>query len=341
MTTDVILEELSDETEVYVARLRLQTTEPQNAIPDVVIWMISGNKRIASCRIPASSLMFSETSRCRGKMCGKFQTIFLTVSNIKEYTGVLMNAHLQPPGVKKLEDLEDQKGGAQVRLLLWLGLEQFQSEWAKEAMGGNVAVYAETFRMVWKWDGDWFINPELSIAFEADEGLNEWQEDIYENQIRAPFSSWTNDPTKSYWSDVRGDKLIAQENEKEAKELTRDDIQPPEGWRWVGNWQVDKNRACDKEGFGEEDGEWFYLMPTMQWCQQDVPTLQEKRMKAIEEGWEYARLANLPYHLTEHSLDLARCRRWHRKMVALNAGKPAVFYFEGEKKASTCEMCCM
>ncbi|KAL5471562.1 hypothetical protein EMCRGX_G029688 [Ephydatia muelleri] len=265
LTTDVILEELSDETEVYVARLHLQTTEPQNAIPDVVIWMISGNKRIASCRIPASSLMFSETSRCRGKMCGKFQTIFLT-----------------PPGVEKLEDLEDQKGGAQVRLLLWLGLEQFQSEWAKEAMGENVAVYAETYENQacfvkwgttgltrpdwsdakgkvkqpkeafavpdgWKWDGDWFINPELSIAFEADEGLNEWQEDIYENQIRAPFSSWPNDPTQSYWSDVRGDKLIAQENEKEAKELTRDDIQPPEGWRWAGDWQVDKNRACNEE----------------------------------------------------------------------------------------------
>ena len=81
-------------------------------------------------------------------MCGKFQTIFLTVSNINEYTGVLMNAHLQPPGVEKLEDLEDQKGGAQVRLLLWLGLEQFQSEWAKEAIGGNVAVYAETVRGV-------------------------------------------------------------------------------------------------------------------------------------------------------------------------------------------------
>eukprot|EP00731_Ephydatia_muelleri_P020357 Em0013g84a len=328
MTTDIILEELSDETEVYVARLRLQTTEPQNAIPDVVIWMISGNKRIASCRIPASSLMFSETSRCRGKMCGKFQTIFLT-----------------PLGVEKLEDLEDQKGGAQYEnqscFVKWGTMHLTRPDWSDAK--GKVKQPKEAFVVPdgWKWDGDWFINPELSIAFEADEGLNEWQEDIYENQIRAPFSSWTNDPTKSYWSDVRGDKLIAQENEKEAKELTRDDIQPPEGWRWAGDWQVDKNRACEREGFGEEDGEWFYLMPTMQWCQQDVLTLQQKRKKAIEEGWEYARLANLPYHLTEHSLDLARRRRWHRKMVALNAGKPAVFYFEGEKKASTCEMCCM
>ena len=29
------------------------------------------------------------------------------------------------------------------------------------------------------------ISTHTSIAFKADEGLNEWQEDIYENQIRA------------------------------------------------------------------------------------------------------------------------------------------------------------
>ena len=87
----------------------------------------------------------------------------------------------------------------------------------------------------------------VSIAFEADEGLNEWQEDIYENQIRAPFSSWPSDAAKSFWSDVRGDKMVAYENEKE-KELTRDDMKPPEGWKWLGDWTVDKNRACDEEG---------------------------------------------------------------------------------------------
>eukprot|EP00731_Ephydatia_muelleri_P020348 Em0013g75a len=274
MTTDVILEELSDETEVYVARLRLQTTEPQNAIPDVVIWMISGNKRIASCRIPASSLMFSETSRCRGKMCGKFQTIFLT-----------------PPGVEKLEDLEDQKGGAQVHLLLWLGLEQFQSEWAKEAMGGNVAVYAET----------------------------------YENQ--SCFVKWgTMHLTRPDWSDAKG-------KVKQPKEA----FVVPDGWKWDGDWFINPElrnvRLCRRK-------RWVITRLRLT----DPKALEKKmgkRKKAIEEGWEYARLANLPYHLTEHSLDLARRRRWHRKMVALNAGKPAVFYFEGEKKASTCEMCCM
>ena len=53
----------------------------------------------------------------------------------------------------------------------------------------------------WKWEGDWFVSPELSIAFEPDEGLDEWTEDIFENQLRPPFSSWPNSD-RSWWSDV-------------------------------------------------------------------------------------------------------------------------------------------
>ena len=71
-------------------------------------------------------------------------------------------------------------------------------------------------------------------------------------------------------------------------------------------------------------------------------TPQKKRMKAMEEGWEYARLANLTYHITEHRLDFARRRRWLRKLVALDAGKPAIFRFKGKKeKVCVCVCICV
>lgn len=57
-----------------------------------------------------------------------------------------------------------------------------------------------------------------------------------------------------------------------------------------------------------------------------------KRKKRIEEGWEYARLPNLSYHTTEHTFDLARRRRYHRKLVNVDPGKPPIFYFADEKK---------
>lgn len=52
---------------------------------------------------------------------------------------------------------------------------------------------------------------------------------------------------------------------------------------------------------------------------------QRKREKAIEEGWEYARLAHLTYHISEHRLDFARRRRWVRKLINVKPGERAVF----------------
>ena len=53
--------------------------------------------------------------------------------------------------------------------------------------------------------------------------------------------------------------------------------------------------------------------------------VQQKREKAIAEGWEYARLAHLTYHITEHRLDFARRRRWMRKLINTKPGERAVF----------------
>lgn len=54
--------------------------QPQNSIPDVIIWMMSGKKRVAVSRIPSHEIMYADTAMARGKNCGKVQTITLTVS---------------------------------------------------------------------------------------------------------------------------------------------------------------------------------------------------------------------------------------------------------------------
>lgn len=40
-------------------------------MPDVIIWMISGEKRVAYYRMPSHLLLFSETEVACGKYCGK------------------------------------------------------------------------------------------------------------------------------------------------------------------------------------------------------------------------------------------------------------------------------
>jgi len=52
--------------------------QPQNSLPDVVIWMLQGDKRVAYARVPAHEVLFSRS--CCGKNCGKLQTIFLKVA---------------------------------------------------------------------------------------------------------------------------------------------------------------------------------------------------------------------------------------------------------------------
>lgn len=58
----------------------------------------------------------------------------------------------------------------------------------------------------WRWEGNWSKSPELSIAFEPDEGLDEWTEDIFENQLRFPLANWPAEKD-SYWTDVVSDDV--------------------------------------------------------------------------------------------------------------------------------------
>ena len=48
-------------------------------MPDVVIWMMSGEKRIAYHRIPAYDLLYSPHGAGRGKHCGQVLDLFMQV----------------------------------------------------------------------------------------------------------------------------------------------------------------------------------------------------------------------------------------------------------------------
>lgn len=56
--------------------------QPQNSMPDVVIWMLRGEKRVAYSRIPAHQILYSTHSeQACGQHCGKTQTVFLQVKS--------------------------------------------------------------------------------------------------------------------------------------------------------------------------------------------------------------------------------------------------------------------
>ncbi|XP_063489669.1 fer-1-like protein 4 isoform X2 [Symphalangus syndactylus] len=82
-----------------LAKLRFLAEEPQPPLPDVLVWMLSGQRRVAWARIPAQDVLFSVVEEERGRDCGKIQSLMLTA-----------------PGAAPGEVC------AKLELFLWLGL---------------------------------------------------------------------------------------------------------------------------------------------------------------------------------------------------------------------------
>ncbi|XP_065071964.1 myoferlin-like isoform X2 [Rhopilema esculentum] len=354
--TDV--HEAMEEINSYLNRLHDLCTEPQNSMPDIVIWMISGSSRIAYHRIPTNEVLFSPNADSKGRNCAKIQTF-----------------ELKYPG-KKGRDIESHPEiPAQLRVIIWFGLEKDQENWTKtEIPEAEYTVFAETYENQmsipivgwtakglprpafsdsrgevklafekfnppegWSWDNEWFIDPELSLSFEADSGHKKFLEDAFENESRVPGGNYG--PASVHYTDVRGDAINH-----------RDEIQAPEGWVWEDDWKVDVNRAVDEEGWeycveatlgmGWGPAEKTYHMcRRRRWIRSRVlmkdPKKEAKQAKEEQmaaEGWEYAPVFGMKFHAKERKMDMVRRRRWHRKMVNESPGAPPIFRIEKKDK---------
>ncbi|XP_038606758.1 otoferlin isoform X3 [Tachyglossus aculeatus] len=61
----------------FLQKLRFLADEPQHSIPDIFIWMMSNNKRIAYARVPSKDVLYSTVEEEAGKDCAKVKTLFL------------------------------------------------------------------------------------------------------------------------------------------------------------------------------------------------------------------------------------------------------------------------
>ncbi|XP_040283026.1 otoferlin [Bufo bufo] len=61
----------------FLHKLRFLADEPQHSIPDIFIWMLSNNKRIAYARISSKDILYSIVDEETGKDCGKVKCVFL------------------------------------------------------------------------------------------------------------------------------------------------------------------------------------------------------------------------------------------------------------------------
>ncbi|XP_007516850.2 myoferlin isoform X2 [Erinaceus europaeus] len=352
------------EIEEWLDKLMQLTEEPQNSMPDIIIWMIRGERRLAYARIPAHQVLYSTTSEnACGKYCGKTQTIFLKYPQEKN------NGPRMP---------------AELRVNIWLGLSALEKKFNSFAEG-TFTVFAEMYENQalmfgkwgtsglmgrhkfsdvtgkiklkkefflppkgWEWEGSWTVDPERSLLTEADAGHSEFTDEIYQNESRYPGGEWK--PAEDAYTDANGEKSASP------SELTC-----PPGWEWDDDaWMYDINRAVDEQGW-----EYGITIPPdnkpKSWVaaekmyhthrrrrmirkrRKDLTQTASSTARAMEEledreGWEYASLIGWKFHWKQRSSDTFRRRRWRRKMAPSEThGAAAIFKLEGALGADNTE----
>ncbi|XP_054456803.1 myoferlin [Anoplopoma fimbria] len=337
--------------EDWLDRIKQLAEEPQNSMPDVIIWMLRGEKRVAYARVPANQILFSNLSeQARGKHCGRTQTIFMQYPMDK-------NKGVKVP--------------VQLRVNMWLGLSAHEKKF-NSFSEGNFSVYAEMYENQaygvgkwgttglvgrskfsdvtgklklkqecflpphgWDWEGDWFVDPERCLLTEADAGHTEFTDELFQNETRFPGGEWK--PKDKPYTDVNG-----------AMSQSPAEFECPPGWSWEDDWSFDSNKAVDEKGW-----EYGVTIPPndkpKSWVAAEKMYHVHRRKRLIRprrkisdklavtkkqepgEGWEYCSLIGWKFHRQERSSDRFRRRRWRKKIVPSDCiGSAAIFRLEGE-----------
>ncbi|XP_062859429.1 myoferlin [Trichomycterus rosablanca] len=336
----------------WLDKLLQLAEEPQNSMPDVIIWMLRGEKRVAYCRVPALHVLYSAYSeQACGQFCGKTQTVFLKYPMDKN---------------------KGSKVPAQIQINMWLGLAAHEKKFNAFAEGtfnvfaelyenqakmlgkwgtagllnrskfsdvtGKVKLKQEYFMPStgWQWEGEWFVDPEQSLLTEADAGHTEFLEEVYENQTRYPGGEWA--PAAEPYTDVNGEKA-----------LRPDDIECPPGWKWMDEWMFDDKRAVDERGWeygvtippDDKPKSWVAAEKMyhvhrrrrkIRWRKKVAGAGAAAKLKDVVdlEGWEFSSLVGWKFHKNERSSDSFRRRRWRKKMAPSDRiGASAIFKLEG------------
>ncbi|XP_051259533.1 fer-1-like protein 6 isoform X2 [Dicentrarchus labrax] len=87
-----VKEMLQDATKL-THKLRFLVEEPQHTVPDMFVWLLSNNKRVAYARVRARDLLYSSSQEARGIHCGKIMTLFLKPPG-KRVVGLSVQAKL-------------------------------------------------------------------------------------------------------------------------------------------------------------------------------------------------------------------------------------------------------
>ncbi|XP_058715086.1 fer-1-like protein 5 [Poecile atricapillus] len=141
----------------WLRRVAALAVEPQAGVPDVQLWLVRGQRRVASARVAATDVLHSPRGpgAC-GRLCGRILTLFLLEEQPRLW-GLW--------GSRKI-----------------LGLPGFSSG----APPGQLRPPPG-----WRWAGPWSLERPPRVSPGPEPAVSAVLEELYENQRRDPAGSWS------------------------------------------------------------------------------------------------------------------------------------------------------
>ncbi|KAM6180290.1 fer-1-like protein 5 [Erethizon dorsatum] len=330
--------------EGWLCRLNAVLPEPQMSLPDVMIWLIAKEQRVAFARVPAHTVLFSPAGPLHsGRFCGKIQTLLLQYPEGEGQQDMPL-AHLRVcmwlGNVTDSKDLQLlRQGNMVVYAEMYENQAKYKDHWGQQGLYqcpnfsdvmGHKALPKSEFKAPpgWHWQDSWRVEPQRRFLLDVDINKSRVLEEVYENQERDVTGTWV--PSAVPNTDVNGQPAKAQ-----------DTVTCPQGWHFKKNWAVELNHAVDSEGWEYGVGippsglprVWTSVEKNYHSCrrrrwvrmrfrnhgelgseEQTVSFLQMGLASEEEEGWEYGSLGS-KFHLDPQPQSRFRRRCWHRRLA--------------------------
>nr|XP_033803583.1 fer-1-like protein 5 isoform X4 [Geotrypetes seraphini] len=352
--------------EDWLQRIASVTYEPQTCLPDVVIWMLCKEKRVAYARVKAHTIMFSSTSQAAcGKFCGRTQTILLKyLQSKKNETNSSVQLRVQlwlGPASERMKLNNYWEGKLVVYAETYENQVKIFGKWCSKRMSnipkfsditGLLSLPKDKFQLPngWDWNGDWKVEPQKRLLLDGDTNYSEILEQVYENEIREPGEEWV--PAE-----------VPNTTEDGTACYEKEEILCPPDWFYRDDWKVELNRAVDDAGWEYSVGldkssiskSWhsaektYHTHRRRRWVRTRFREINQKKsdiqiasflnlqtnadkkpVDPPQDVWEYAPLCGWKFHLNPHTNDMFRRRCWRRMLIPKkNIGSAAVFLLEG------------
>ncbi|XP_060043508.1 fer-1-like protein 5 [Erinaceus europaeus] len=347
--------------EGWLFRLNSVLPEPQASLPDVMIWLMSREQRVAYAQVPAHSILFSPAGTLQsGRFCGKIQTLLLQYPEGEGPKDTLPAALLRVcmwlGNVRDSKDLQLlHKGEVAVYAETYENEAKYKDQWGQQGLHhlpnfsdvmGQQALPKEDFKVPqgWHWQGQWTVEPQRRLLLDIDINKSQVLVEVYENQHRDATGTWV--PAAVPNTDVNGQPVEAREK-----------VMCPQGWHFKNDWTVELNHAVDNEGWEYGVGiqpsglphvwnsveKTYYSCRRRRWArvrfrdhkelnyeQETLSFLQLHHPSSVqEEGWEYGTFGS-KFNLDPQPQSQFRRRCWHRRLAPnKDKGIAPIFLLEG------------